>query len=231
MSSETRPIKDTNLDSDKIRTNEIANENSKTGKVTAVVAVMYLFREKSHNSQSANRKPLANNRQNLASKSEKSKRLARIRQKVALRDDLEKGRGKASQTGTSESHDDISTGLKVETKTIRVLLDTGSSGDLLFMQKGKIDIPIVKRAVPQSWNTSNGTFQTKRVGDIELSFVDYSTSKRVRITPDIVEYSYETPPMYDLILGKQSLHNLGVILDFKEKTITIRDPLAHEEYR
>jgi len=47
----------------------------------------------------------------------------------------------------------------------------------------------VKRAVPQSWNTSNGTFQMKRVGDIELSFVDYSTSKRVRVTPDIVEYS------------------------------------------
>ena len=99
MSLETRPIKVTNLDSDKIRTNEIANENSKTGKVTAVVAVMYLFREKLHNSQSANRKPLANNRQNLASKSEKSKRLARIRQNVAMRDDLAIDRGKASQTG------------------------------------------------------------------------------------------------------------------------------------
>ena len=68
----------------------------------------------------------------MASKSEKLKRLARIRQKVALRDNLEKGRGKVSQTGTSEPHDDISTGLKVKTKTIRVLLDTGSSGDLLW---------------------------------------------------------------------------------------------------
>jgi hypothetical protein len=121
----------------------------------------------------------------------------------------------------SESHDDISTSLKVKSKTIRVLLDTGSSGDLLFIQKGKIDIPIVKRAVPQSWNTSNGTFQTKKVGNIELSFLDYSTSKRVQVTPDIVEYSGETPPMYDLI----SLHNLGVILDFKEKTITIDEIL------
>ena len=37
MSSETRPIKVTNLDSEKIRANEIAIENSKTGKVTAVV--------------------------------------------------------------------------------------------------------------------------------------------------------------------------------------------------
>jgi hypothetical protein len=65
--------------------------------------------------------------------------LARIRQNAALRGDLGMGRGKASQTGTSESHDDSSTSLKVETKTIRVLLDTGSSGDLLFIQKGKID--------------------------------------------------------------------------------------------
>jgi len=130
-------------------------ENSKTGEVNAVVAVIYLFRDKLCNSRSAKRKPLAKDRQKMVSKSEKSKRLARIRQNVALRDDLEKDHCKASRTGTSESHDDISTSLKVETKTIRVLLDTGSSGDLLFIQKGKIDIPIVKRAVPQLWNTSS----------------------------------------------------------------------------
>ena len=225
MSSETRPIKVTNLDSDNIRANEIAIENSKTGKVTAVVAVIYLSKDKPCNSRSAKRKSLAKDRQKSASKSEKSKRLARIRQNVALHDDLTKDHGKTSQTGTSESHYDDSNSLKVKTKTIRVLLDTGSSGDLLFIQKGKIDIPIVKRAVPQSWNTSNGTFQTKKVGDIELSFLDYSNSKRVRVTPDIVEYSSNTPPMYDLILGKQSLHDLGVILDFKEKTITIDEIL------
>ncbi len=46
-----------NLDSDKIRANEIAIENSKTGKVTAVVAVMYLSKDKICNSRSAKRKP------------------------------------------------------------------------------------------------------------------------------------------------------------------------------
>jgi hypothetical protein len=110
MSSETRPIKVTNLDSDNIRANEIAIENSKTGKVTAVVAVIYLSKDKlCNNSQSAKRKPLANDCQELASKSEKSKRLAKIRQNVALSNDLAKDRGKASQTGTNESRDDIST--------------------------------------------------------------------------------------------------------------------------
>ncbi len=78
MSSETHPIQVTNLDSDKIRANEIAIENSKTGKVTAVVAVIYLFKDKLCNSWSAKRKPLAKDHQKPANKSEKSKRLAKI---------------------------------------------------------------------------------------------------------------------------------------------------------
>jgi hypothetical protein len=68
MSSETCPIKVTNLDSEKIRANEIAIENSKTGKVTAVVAVMYLSKDKICNSRSAKQKPLAKDRQKSASK-------------------------------------------------------------------------------------------------------------------------------------------------------------------
>jgi hypothetical protein len=80
--------------------------------------------------------------------------------------------------------------LLVKSKTIRVFLDTGLSGDLLNMKKGSNRyIPIVKKAVPRSWSTSNGTFKTKKVGDIELSFMEYSASKRVHLCPDIVEYS------------------------------------------
>jgi hypothetical protein len=87
-------------------------------------------------------------------------------------------------------------------------------------------IPIVKRAVPESWNTSNGTFKTKKVGEVELSFVKYSASKNVHLHPDIVEYSKgEPPPLYDLIIDKQTLHDIGAVLDFKEKTITIDDVL------
>jgi hypothetical protein len=72
--------------------------------------------------------------------------------------------------------------------------------------------------VPQSWKTSNGTFQTKKVGEIDISFVDYSTSKSDHLTPDIVEYDAGAyAPLYDLIIGKQSLHDIGTVLDFKEK--------------
>jgi hypothetical protein len=60
------------------------------------------------------------------------------------------------------------------------------------------------------------------VGDIEISFVEYLASKKVQIQLDIVKYSLgDQAPIYDLIIGKQTMHNLGVVLDFQEKTITI----------
>jgi hypothetical protein len=103
--------------------------------------------------------------------------------------------------------------------------DTGSSGDLLFIAKGSHTyIPTLKRAVPQSWGTSNGTFITKKVGEITLSFVEYSASKSSNLVPDIVEYKAgASKPLCDLIIGKQTFHDIGVVLDFKfkEKTITI----------
>ncbi len=90
----------------------------------------------------------------------------------------------------------------------------------------------MKKAVPESWGTSNGTFTTRKVGDIELSFINYPISKRVHLHPDIVEYVEGGPkPLYNLIIGKQTLHNIGAVLDFKEKTITIDDPPAHEEHQ
>ncbi len=69
----------------------------------------------------------------------------------------------------------------------------------------------MKRVVPQSWGTSNGTFVTEKVGGIEILFVEYSSSKKVRLQPDIVEYGPgDQAPMYDHIVGKQTTHDLGV---------------------
>jgi hypothetical protein len=64
------------------------------------------------------------------------------------------------------------------------------------------------------------------VGEVELSFVEYSASKKLHLHPDIVEYSKGGPsPLYNLIIGKQTLHDIGIVLDFKERTITIDDIL------
>ncbi len=152
------------------------------------------------------------------------KKLASISKKLELNCTNLKLNSKKTCSDCPETPDpSASSGLYVKNKTIRVLLDSGSSGDLLFMKKGSSKrISIVRRVVPQLWGTSNDTFVTDKVSDIEISFVEYSASKKVRLQPDIVEYSPgDQAPMYDLIIGKQTMYNLGVKSDFHEKTITI----------
>jgi hypothetical protein len=62
-------------------------------------------------------------------------------------------------------------------KLVRVLLDSCSDSDLVFVNKDKpMLLPSSKRLVPQSWNTLNGMFQTKRKAGIELNFFKYSGS-------------------------------------------------------
>jgi hypothetical protein len=56
-------------------------------------------------------------------------------------------------------------------KLVRVLLDSGSDGDLIFIDKDKpMLLPSANRLVPQLWNLSSGRFQTTRKAEIELNF-------------------------------------------------------------
>jgi hypothetical protein len=173
---------------------------------------------------------------NVSQKSRKGpipKKLASKSKKLGLNcTNLELNSKKTRSDCAKTPDPSISSRLNVKNKTIRVLLDSGSSGDLLYMKKGSSKcISVVKRVVPQSWGTSNGTFVTDRVDGIEISFFEYSASKKVCLQLDIVECSLgDQVPMYDLIIGKQTMHNLGVKLDFQEKTITIDKILLPEEY-
>ena len=105
---------------------------------------------------------------------------------------------------------------------MRVLLDSGSDSDLFFVDKDKhMLFPTMKRLVPQLWNTSSGRFQTTKKAEIELNFFEYSHSKRYLASPDIVEYNKFNRPQYDVILGVKTMKEYGIILDFKEKMITV----------
>ncbi len=66
-------------------------------------------------------------------------------------------------------------------------------------------------------------FQTERKAEIELNFFKYSNSKRYLVEPDIVEYNKNNKPQYDLILGVKPMKKYGIILDFKDKIITVDD--------
>jgi hypothetical protein len=108
-------------------------------------------------------------------------------------------------------------------KLVWVLLDSGSDGNLVFVNKDKpMLLPYSKRLVPQSWNTSNGIFQTKHKARIELNFFEYSDSKRFYSEPDVVKYDNGNL-QYDLILATETMKEIGIMLDFKAKTITVAE--------
>ena len=152
QSTQPRPIKVTDPVSNGNGADVKALENAKTEKITAVVVIMHLYGNA--NSSSLRLMPkISSKKTKLESK---SKNLDLKQSKIGLEE-------------AEPPPKDTSTRLMAKHKTIRVLLDTGSSGDLLFLKKGSNKyIPVVKRAVPESWNTSIGTFKTKKVGEVEI---------------------------------------------------------------
>ena len=108
-------------------------------------------------------------------------------------------------------------------KLWRVLLDSGSDGDILFVKRGARDnVPYTKRLVPQLWQTSMGVFKTEKLGEFDLTFPEYSGSKRLSLQPDIMEFDAgKFEPKFDLIIGTETMRELGIVLDFGRQMIMI----------
>ena len=132
------------------------------------------------------------------------------------------GRGYATATAAIPQLKDTSESSNTK-KVWKVLFDSGSDGDIAFIKKSeKACIDMHKRLHPQRWKTSNGIFETNKVGNIQLTLPKFSTSKVMSVMPDIqfIEDG-QPPPMYDLIIGLETLANWKAILNFHELTLTI----------
>jgi hypothetical protein len=118
QSTQPHPIKVTDSVSDSDRADVKALENAKMGKVTVVVTVMHLYGNAKSRSINNNAK-ISAKKTKLESKSNK---LGLNRSKKCLKE-------------ADPPPKDTSKRLIVKHKTIRVLLDKGSNGDLLFLEK------------------------------------------------------------------------------------------------
>ncbi len=58
---------------------------------------------------------------------------------------------------------------------------------------------------------------------LRIKFLDYSASREYSVQPDIVEYDGTTMSKtgFDLILGTNTLKELGIVLNFRRKEIDI----------
>ena len=71
-------------------------------------------------------------------------------------------------------------GARPPTRAWRVLLDSGSDGDLVFVKKADLKhTNPTKRTHLNIWGTSNGTVQTTKVRNVEIKFPKISRNKKI----------------------------------------------------
>jgi hypothetical protein len=59
-------------------------------------------------------------------------------------------------------------------------------------------------------------------GKLLIRFFEYSNSKEFLAEPDVFEYDQSMgKPVFDLIIGCNSMEKLGIVMDFKARSITI----------
>lgn len=109
-----------------------------------------------------------------------------------------------------------------EENVLRILLDTGSDGDLFFPTKRLLKLfETVESAYPVTWGTSNGKFTTRKRAVMRLLLPEFSQTKIFDVTPDVKVVDDDQTVSYDLIIGIETLFQWGCILDFRDSEITI----------
>jgi hypothetical protein len=56
---------------------------------------------------------------------------------------------------------------------------------------------------------------------VGLNFFKNSDRKNFHVEPNVVKYAKDSKPQYDLILGTETMKELGIILNFRDKMIII----------
>ena len=69
------------------------------------------------------------------------------------------------------------------------------------------------------WSTKTGTFKTNKQCKITFSMPQFHKDRDVTWTV-CVDENKEAQPRYDMILGRDLMHELGMIFDFKEGRMT-----------
>ncbi len=53
--------------------------------------------------------------------------------------------------------------------------------------------------------------------DLPVNFFDYSDNKRYFLEPDVVKYERNSELKHDLIVGNETMKELGIAMDFKSQ--------------
>jgi Retroviral aspartyl protease len=97
--------------------------------------------------------------------------------------------------------------------TIKILLDSGASSTLIRENWAKNLSTI--QSIPTNWTTTAGTFKTTEQVQAQLILPELHEGKTICCNAHVAN----TLGIYDLIIGRDLLSELGFMLNFKTQTV------------
>ena len=102
------------------------------------------------------------------------------------------------------------------TKRLKVLLDSDYGATMINKEHVK-DLP--KQISNQNWNTKSGTFKTNGTCKVTFSLPQFHKNREITWKMHVDESPVEENT-YDMIIGRDLLHELGIIIDFSRATLS-----------
>ena len=122
---------------------------------------------------------------------------------------------------------------KSKFKKVRILLDSGSSGSII-LEKFVHNLRM-KNDNTTNWIMKGGNFQTSKKCKTTFILKEFYGNKSIEWNLHVD--SSPGPHQYDMILGRDVLSELGIMLDFKDQTMTwddstinMKDPSHFQTY-
>ena len=110
---------------------------------------------------------------------------------------------------------------KPRPKTIRILLDSGASASIFNLKY--VNKLRLKRNETTTWTTAAGNFTTSRTTRVQFTmpelYEDCMIEWKVHVAKDT--------GVYDAVIGRDLLRELGITMNFKENTISWDDSTIH----
>lgn len=109
-----------------------------------------------------------------------------------------------------------------KSRPLVLLLDSGADDDIIFLPDDELrGYDVTPLAHPNVWSTSNGKFETDEIAKLNFVLPEFSQSKVMSCTADVRRIKDKRSVQYDAIIGIKTLHEWGVLLNFRDRLLDI----------
>jgi Aspartyl protease len=113
----------------------------------------------------------------------------------------------------------VSLNVNHEEHLLRALADTGASSSIIFEAYTSKQFIKNNDDNKTTWSAMGGQFITDKTGLVTFSLPEFNLKKQISWVFHVDDRS-ESSSTYDMIIGRDLLGELGIILNFNNKTVT-----------